>query len=724
MSGGRTVVTDFEGNGLLHATGVPGTETYIGPVTKLWCCVAIDVDTEEVFQWRPDEMNEAMRFLSGDVETAIGHNWLDYDVRAAEKLYNGENGTYKFKRPPKIIDTLIYARIIRPADTLLGPDLQLRNRGLLPGNLLKSHGLKAWGIRISNLLGKDVNKKEYTGGWSAWSEEMQTYMVGDGWSNLALYHYLLRQIGWENANPTTYVWPKALFDTEIEVARVMLEQEEDGIRFDRDRASRLDSGLANAEHELESDIAEHFGNWWKPLDDIETGRTSAKDMEIKRPDWGVLVTIPRTSKLGKPLKPYIGPPIEHHTAGAPYVRLERVTFNPGSRDNLGERLIKDYGWKPSRFGKNLKPTVDEAVLKEIPESVMPTQLRDDIRDYFTVSKIRGMLSKGKRSWMALSEEDGRLHPHMDTAGAVTGRATHRNPNITTLPAVIVAGEPERPVMGLAGGFGYECRDLVTAEATGLTEMTGVDMSALELILVGHYAYPFDGGELAERVSDPDRDPHGEHAVLTDLPRRDTKTVTYLWIFGGGAGRAGEEVTLTPEEIVELQSYPSLPMLLRNKAEREGTAFVMPDEVGRARLSKGHIVVKRFEAKMPALKQVKKAVMEAAGKGWLKGIDGRKLYVRKTYAAVATLIQGGGAEACKLWIRLTHRNLRGMGMVWGADYASRIWAHDEQQFVNRPGLGDQIGRACLEAAHETSEILKLHGQFRTAYKIGHTWAETH
>jgi tRNA1(Val) A37 N6-methylase TrmN6 len=57
--------------------------------------------------------------------------------------------------------------------------------------------------------------------------------------------------------------------------------------------------------------------------------------------------VPRVSeKTGKQLKPLL------------------VTFNPGSRKQIGEKLI-ELGWKPEKFTETGQPQIDEAVLEKI-----------------------------------------------------------------------------------------------------------------------------------------------------------------------------------------------------------------------------------------------------------------------------------------------------------------------------------------------------------------------
>ena len=53
-----------------------------------------------------------------------------------------------------------------------------------------------------------------------------------------------------------------------------------------------------------------------------------------------------SEKTGKQLKPLL------------------VTFNPGSRKQIGEKL-KELGWKPQKFTETGQPMVDEAILDQI-----------------------------------------------------------------------------------------------------------------------------------------------------------------------------------------------------------------------------------------------------------------------------------------------------------------------------------------------------------------------
>nr|WP_276556758.1 DNA polymerase [Rhodoblastus acidophilus] len=450
------------------------------------------------------------------------------------------------------------------------------------------------------------------------------------------------------------------------------------------------------------------------------------------------ITVRRFSeKTGKELKPYVGPPLEEITKGSRSVRIERTTFDPASRAHLGMRLQAVYGWKPKAFGKDGKPTVDETTLEEIPEAVLPADIRKLILDYFVVSKTLGTLSKGQKAWLTMASGPtkadpwhklGYIHGQMDTCGAVTRRGTHKNPNLSGCPSVTLEKMPDgskRPVRGLPGRYGWEMRELFCPDEGH--EQTGVDASALELIDLGHYLAPLDKGAFRDRVCDPKRDPHEEHAQIAGMSRADAKTTIYLKIYGGSAYKLSLSLTVGPDEVPKLLAYRGLPRLLDSLAKRFDEDFVRKlDDNQKARISKARQIIVKLEAGITGLPQLIEDVQKAAEKGWLKAIDGSRIHVRKAYAALNSLLQSSGAITCKLWMVLFHREMARRGYVHGVggDWRQILWVHDEFQVSHKPGLGPVIKEVAEECLVKAGEILNLKGRYRTDGKTGSNWAECH
>jgi hypothetical protein len=687
------------------------------------------------------DIEDGVRSLQ-EADMTVFHNGVDYDYIAAQMVYPW------FKRCAKAWDTYVMAKVVWPVDILAEPDFKRAYAGQMPMNMVKRHSLKAWGYRLGE------NKADYEGDfhkypeprdrpakagderydrrWEEWNPFMAAYMMQDNRPCLKLWELIEKRVGW--TAPASVVWPEQVFWVEHEIARIIKQQELDGVHFNVEKAHILEAELRNQQARIEALLVETFGSWWAAGEVT----TPAADRKVK------LTHLPNVTKKrygvgGKELAPYVGPPVCEYTTDAPFTPIERTTFNPGSRDHLGQRLQAVYGWKPKMFGKATvkngvkiqgKPTVDEGTLEEIPEGIMPKEVRELLIDYFVVSKTLGTLAKGQKAWLNLVDDAGFIHGRMDTSGAITGRGTHKDPNLSGVPAIrkekVVqpdGSKAEVVIRGLKGRYGWECRELFNARPGW--ERTGIDASSLELITLGHYLVPHDGGKFRDRVCDPTRDAHQENATLAEMTRGDAKTAIYLFVYGGGAYKLSLSLTVEDEEALGLLGYRGLPMLLSNLVKRFDQVFVDNlDDNQKARIAKARIIIMKFEKNIEGLKVLKDDITRVAGRGWLLGMDGRRVYVRKAYSALNSLLQSAGAQTCKLWICLAHKRLAEAGLVAGRDYIQVSWSHDEIQIDHKPGLGPQISEIAKAALREAGVLLSLRGEFRGEAKTGPDWATCH
>lgn len=724
------LIFDCETNGLLSAgTDKQGRPT--PPMDTVHCLAVHDIDTGEDHDWNPSNIEDGIRYLM-EADCLIGHNIVGFDLKAIKKVFPW----FAVKPLCQVLDTLVLAKLIWPADVLIGLDMKLFHKGTLPAKYIKRYSLAAFGCRFGEL------KDEYDGGWEKWSPVMQSYLLQDVKANTPLWERLEYRLGWSAKAilDGVYQWPLLPIEIEHGAADIIADQELVGVGFDKPKAVAMAQSLTNRQAELGEKLKQVFGTWWQPLDNPEKGRTPKKDRNVKLHEYPD-VTIPRFGKTGKPLAPYVGPPLETYSTDAPYVRITRMEFNPASRKHLGDRLKAVFGWEPVIFTEKGQAQVDEGVIKNIPTDVMDEDTRATIMEYFVVSKTLAMLSGGKQAWIDCVKDDDRIHGRCDPLGTITTRAAHRSPNDGQVPAVSV-DEFKKPILGVKGGFGWECRDLRIPRAGW--EMSGSDMSSLEFIMLGHDLHPLDEGVFSERVSDPERDPHAEHSELTGLPRADTKNVGYAYIFGGGDSKIGVMVGVTDAEIPELLRYRGLRAKLNFRKRILGGAYKEPNDREKATIAKGAIVKKKFEDAIVGLKYLKDDMTGIAKeRGWIKSISGAKLITRKPHAALNTRLQGGGATACKLWMIIKHMLMDGgvigvplplieaaiadmptEGLVKGTDWNQVLWIHDELQDEHKTGLGPTIKRVSNEAAERAGIILGLRGKFRTDTKTGASWAHTH
>ena len=504
--------------------------------------------------------------------------------------------------PSKAVDTLVCTRLIWPN---VGEwDAKLVHNGKLPAKLWGSHSLKAWGYRLEQLKG------EYgeTSDWQDFTPEMLEYCQQDVEVTATLFDRIKAK---EYAQ-------KAL-DLEHEVAYICARMERSGWPFDKEKAATLYAELAGKRQIILDKMKSTF-------DPIVINRVS--------------------EKTGKPLKPKV------------------IEFNPSSRQQIGDRLILKYGWKPKEYTANGQPKIDEVILKALdyPEA-------QDLSEYFMLEKRIGQLAEGDNAWLKL-ERNGIIHGSYNTNGAVTGRATHQSPNLAQVPSV-------------RSPYGSECRSLFTVRS-GFS-MVGCDLSGLELRCLAHYMSKWDNGEYTEELLNGDI--HTKNQKAAGLPTRDNaKTFIYSFLYGAGDEKIGAVV---------------------GAGAREGK-----------RLKEA------FLAATPALAKLRDAVAKASSRGYLIGLDGRKLHVRSEHAALNTLLQSAGALISKQWLIEIDKTATEAGLEYGKDWSMLGWIHDEVQLQVKGDYAEAFGQKVVAAAEKAGEFFEFRCPISAEFKVGQNWYDTH
>lgn len=117
---------------------------------------------------------------------------------------------------------------------------------------------------------------------------------------------------------------------------------------------------------------------------------------------------------------------------------------------------------------------------------------------------------------------------------------------------------------------------------------------------------------------------------------------------------------------------------------------------------------------------------ACPRGYLKALDGGRLYIRSSHAALNTLLQGAGAILCKQWLADFYDSMTEAGYEFGydSDYTVCGFIHDEVQVACKPELADTIGKMLTEAARNAGKSFNFRIPLDSEYKIGTSWADTH
>lgn len=282
-----------------------------------------------------------------------------------------------------------------------------------------------------------------------------------------------------------------------------------------------------------------------------------------------------------------------------------------------------------------------------------------VLEYLTLQKRESQV----RSWTEKVERDGRVRGRVTTNGAITGRMTHQGPNMAQTPSNDAL-------------YGADCRSCWIVPPDRV--LVGGDASGLELRMLAHY---MGDKQYTEVLLNEDIHTRNQMAAGLDT-RSQAKTFIYAFLYGAGDPKIGGIVGGTARD--------------------------------------GRNLKQRFLRNTPALKRLRERVGNAAARGYLVGLDGRKLWVRSEHAALNTLLQGAGAIIMKkaLVILVDKAEKRML------DYSLVGNIHDEIQAEVQPDHAEAFGEAIVESIVEAGLHFDLRCPLDGEYKIGNNWSETH
>ena len=584
-------------------------------VTKVFCIVIYDINREETFAYGPDRIDDALAHLAtGDV--LIGHNVIFYDVPVLQKLHS-------FNCKARILDTLICTRLIWPKEKLYDLDVQLYPE--VPKNYRGMAGLKAWGYRLSD------NKIEFKD-FSEYSEEMLVYCKQDVSVTSKLWKHIANQD-----------YPEQALKLEHDFALAINKQIRAGVSFDVDAAIDLVDNLRAREAQLETELKEIFPplehrNWFTP-------------------------------KVNNKTRGYV--------KGVPFEKIHYEEFNPGSRDQIADRLKAKYGWQPEKTTEKGIPILNDEVLE-----ALPYPEAKPLAEYMLIKKRLGQIADGNNAWLKLVNNDSsRMHGDVVTNGCVTGRCAHRYPNMGQVPAGY-------------SPYGKECRSLFHAPQGW--DMIGIDAKALELRCLAGYLAIYDGGEYARVVTDPTIDIHVYNQERFGVATRDiSKRLLYAVLYGAGHLKAG--------------------------------SIVDPNEKDEEVLRKlGRTAINSFMAEVPALKELKERIeSQIAHNDNLVGLDRRILYCRSAFKGLNVLLQSAGAILMKQVVINIHDNIESaLSLPHGAEWEQVLMVHDEVQLVCSPKYTEQIRAQALAAFPQAQQFFGFLCDIEGDSRVGSNWSQTH
>lgn len=698
---------------------------------KIWCIVAKDIDTGNIYRFVRDEESKKyydvlpqhepisnFKTWAEQVEEFIGHNFVKYDAIILNKKL-GTNITVN-----KITDTLVMSIIGNP------------ERRLVYEKKIE-HALHYYGKYFK------FPKIEHDE-WDKFSPEMLARCEQDIHLNHKVYDYLVNDL--KNFSSQS-------IRNEHLIALHIFNMCRNGVAFDEEKAQVLYKEVVIKEKELKEELQNHY-NYFPVVDKtvepryckdkvnskgeiVEKGRLSVvnrknipdgteteiqysilvwKDgeysseklaeieKELYKIDWlskdSKDFTTPLRNILKNPSIEAIHTPIaEHKHLPQTFTIIEWQVFNPNSHKQA-TNLLNLAGWKPWEKTKagnkawfalqDKKITqaehdeimrygfkVSEDNLETLPEDCSP-----EIKKLSLYKMVQNRESMLRKQYFP-SIRDGRIYGDVYSCGAVTNRMTHRNPNLGNIVSV-KTDENDNPLRGIEGRYGVELRELFTVHGED-RRLLGTDAEQLELRMLGHDMNDQNFiNTLVKGNSEDGTDVHTMNQKVLSLSSRKTaKTFIFAFIYGAGYAKLGSIV--------------------------DGNA------------DDGKRLKNQFFNSLPKLRQIFFDIKSVAERdGVIRGLDGRVINVRKAYAALNSRLQSSGAIVCKYWLCYIMQEIYKQKI----DAKLVLAVHDEYQFDVHKDDAERLGKVCQKAIIKAGETLNLKLPLLANYKIGKTWAETH
>jgi len=290
----------------------------------------------------------------------------------------------------------------------------------------------------------------------------------------------------------------------------------------------------------------------------------------------------------------------------PFTRISFEEMNLNSHDQVKDYLLS-VGWQPTQWnykkegkrwvyddrGDKIKtsPKLTEdsfpSVKGEIPRLIVRRSVLNHRRSL--ISNLRDPENKG---WLSHIRENGRIPACGIPQATPTGRWRH---------SVIVNCPSAKSI------YGPEVRSLFTVDPGRV--MVGVDATAIEARCQAHNIMPYTGGvEYAKLLLEGDI--HARNASLFECTRDEAKSPYYALLFGASAGKVSETLGVDARRGQELfdQFWDGNQCLRELKAGLEVEFNSHGGKRG----------------------------------GYIRGLDGRKLYGRSAHSLVNLKLQSDAA----------------------------------------------------------------------------------
>lgn len=346
--------------------------------------------------------------------------------------------------------------------------------------------------------------------------------------------------------------------------------------------------------------------------------------------------------------------IDLDSIGGPFSCFQYTPPKLGSKD-VQKTLLLEAGWKPKKFTPTGKPELT-ADIKDI-EPLGPMFVERN-----SLTRAIGVLD----GFLSVVDSKQRIHAGANPCGTNTCRMRHTR----------VVNVPSN-----SAPFGKEFRSLFTVHPHEERYLIGYDAKQCQIRGMAHYVgnqlyiERLEAGEDAHRIA---TDAAG--LGMSDEVRPLGKTINYGLIFGARDKKLGEIVGGNAKD--------------------------------------GRDLRRKLYSSIPGLQQFIARTEAAAKKGYMVGLDGRKLWLRSGKSPINTLVQGAEAIFMKTSAVILDELARELKAFKVLDM------HDEAQWDCLKEDSEELSSLIHVAFAQANARLGLRCKQEADVNIGYNWSETH
>lgn len=368
---------------------------------------------------------------------------------------------------------------------------------------------------------------------------------------------------------------------------------------------------------------------------------------------------------------------EMRTTNLGGIRMRLLGLKPGT---MTRKQVKEFLIKKRKVPGGAKLT--EESLKGFEGGEIGTVLKQRL----TLAHRRSLL-QGIRT---LVRDDGRIEARAISIGTPTMRMRHSGVvNIPKAAKYVLFGAQCRDIFESSDcALEYNPRGLIIDGhwiPRGKRVLVGYDGAGLELRMLAHYV---NDPEYTRQILEGDI--HTYNMNLAGLNNRDqAKTFIYGFLYGAGGAKIGEIVNGTKADGDRLKA--------------------------------------QFLDALPALAALIEEIKSQGEQGYVVGIDGRKLWLRKddrgrpmTHKALNLLLQGAGAVVMKYAMVLLDEAIEEEGL----DAWKVLDQHDEGQYDVLPRDVDRVRHLMDNCVKAAGELLGMNIPLASDSIAGSSWKWTH